>query len=155
MFKLSQNKSFDLNFFKKQRDYEDKGEAYARSKSAQKSFVQYFRSPSNDRTKHNDNRYRSRSTSRNNSYNKTYSQNRYRSTSRGRFGYDKSTTPPLNTLDHDMILINAIHGLTALRTDLLLDLLVDTTLALDIDHAPIQETIILQDIQIHSDHLPD
>ena len=55
--------------FKKQRDDEDKREAYARSKSPQKSFVQYFRSPSNDRTKHYDNRYRSRSTSRDNSYN--------------------------------------------------------------------------------------
>ena len=82
--------------FKKQRDDEDKREAYARSKSPQKSFVQYFRSPSNDRTKHYDNRYRSRSTSRDNSYNKNYSQNRYRSASRDRdrFSYDKSTTPP-------------------------------------------------------------
>ena len=80
--------------FKKQRDDEDKRAAYARSKSPQKSFVQYFRSPSQDRTKNYDNRYRSRSTSRNNSYNKTYSQNRYRSTSRDRFSYDKSTTPP-------------------------------------------------------------
>ena len=82
--------------FKKQRDDEDKREAYARSKSPQKSFVQYFRSPSNDRTKHYDNRYRSRSTSRDNSYNKNYSQNRYRSTSRDRdrFRYDKNTTPP-------------------------------------------------------------
>ena len=60
-----------------------------------------------------------------------------------------------NTLDHDMIRLNAIHGLTALHTDLLIDLLIDTTLALDIDHAPIQETIILQDIKIHADHLPD
>ena len=60
-----------------------------------------------------------------------------------------------NTLDHDMILTNAIHGLTALHTDLRKDLLIDTTLALDIDHAPIQETIILQDIQIHTDHLLD
>ena len=59
-----------------------------------------------------------------------------------------------NTLDHDMILINAIHGLTALHADLLIDLLFDTTLALDIDHALIQETIILQGIQIQTDHLP-
>ena len=65
--------------FKKQRDDEDKREAYARSKSPQKSFVQYFRSPSNDRTRHYDNRYRCRSTSRDNSYNRKYSQNRYRS----------------------------------------------------------------------------
>ena len=81
--------------FKKQRDDEDKREAYARSKSPQKSFVQYFRSPSNDRTNYYDNRYRSRSTSRDNSCNQKYSQNRYRSTSRDRdrFRYDKSTTP--------------------------------------------------------------
>ena len=38
--------------FKKQRDDEDKRDAYARSKSPQKSFLQYFSSPpSNDRTK--------------------------------------------------------------------------------------------------------
>ena len=60
-----------------------------------------------------------------------------------------------NTLDHDMILINAIHGLTVLHTDLLTDLLIDTTLALDIDHALIRETIILHVIQIHTDHLQD
>ena len=60
-----------------------------------------------------------------------------------------------NTLDHDMILINATHGLTALHTDLLIDLLIDTTLAPDIDHALIQETIFLQGIQIHTDHPPD
>ena len=80
--------------FKKQRDVEDKRDAYAQSKSPQKTFVQYFRCPSNERTKHYENRYRSRSTSRNNSYNNTYSQNRYRSTSRDRFSYDKSNTPP-------------------------------------------------------------
>ena len=80
--------------FKKQRDDEDKRDAYARSKSPQKSFVQYFRSPYNDRTKQYDNRYNSRSTSRDNSYNKTYSQNRYRSTSRDRSSNDKNTTPP-------------------------------------------------------------
>ena len=82
--------------FKKQQDDEDKREAYARSKSPQKSFVQYFRSPSNDRTKQYDNRYRNRSTSRDNSYNRNYPQNRYRSTSRDRdrFRYDKNTTPP-------------------------------------------------------------
>ena len=78
--------------FKKQRDDEYKRDAYARSKSPQKSFVQYFRSPSS--TKYNDIQNRSRSTSRDNSYNKNYSQNRYRSTSRDRFSYDKSTTPP-------------------------------------------------------------
>ena len=60
-----------------------------------------------------------------------------------------------NTLDHDMILTNAIHGLTSLHADLRIDLLIDTTLALDIDHAPIQETIIIQSIRIHTDHLLD
>ena len=80
--------------FKKQRDDEEKRDAYARSKSLQKSFVPYFRSPSNDRKKHYDSQCRSRSTPRNNSYNKNYSQNRYRSTFRDRFHYDKSTTPP-------------------------------------------------------------
>ena len=60
-----------------------------------------------------------------------------------------------NTLDHDEILTNAIHGLTALHTDLRIGLFIDTTLALDIDHAPIQETLNLQNIQIHSDHLLD
>ena len=88
------NHSISAFFFKKQRDDKDKRDAYARSRSPQKSFVQYFRSPSNNRTKHYDNQHRSRSTSRNISYNKTYSQNRYRSTSRGRFSYDKNTTPP-------------------------------------------------------------
>ena len=78
--------------FKKQREDEDKRDAYARSKSPQKSFVQYFCSPSNDRTKRYDTRYGCRSNSPNNYY-KTNSQNRYRSTARDRFSYDKSTTP--------------------------------------------------------------
>ena len=140
--------------FKKQRDDEDKRDAYARSKSTQKSFVQYFRSPSNDRTKHPDNRYRSTSTSRNNSYNKNYSQNRYRSTSRDSFHYDKVQLLH-KTLDHDMTLTNAIHGLTVLHTDLHIDLLIDKTLALDIDHALIQENTSFQNIQIPTDHLLD
>ena len=46
--------------FKKQRDDEDKRDNYARSKSPEKSFVQYFRSPANDRTKQYGTRYRSR-----------------------------------------------------------------------------------------------
>ena len=49
--------------------------------------------------------------------------------------------PLHNTLDHDMILTNAIHGLIAVHTDLRIDLLIDTTLALDKDHAPFPETI--------------
>ena len=45
-----------------------------------------------------------------------------------------------NTLDHDMIIINATQDLIVLRTDLLRDLRTYTTLVLDIDHAHIQET---------------
>ena len=115
----------------------------------------YFRrSPSNDRRKHYDNRYNSRSTSGDNPYNKTYPQDRYSSPSRDRFSYDKVLLLH-NTLDHDMILINAIHALTAHHTDLLIDRRIDTTPVLDIDQAPIQEAIILRNIQIHTHHLPD
>ena len=58
-----------------------------------------------------------------------------------------------NTLDPDTIIIDAILDLTALHTYLLIDVPIDTTPVLDIDHAPIQETIILQSIQIHTDHI--
>ena len=47
-----------------------------------------------------------------------------------------------------MILTNVIPSL---RTDLLIDL----TLALDTDHAPIPETTNSQNKQIHTDHLQD
>ena len=60
-----------------------------------------------------------------------------------------------STLDHDMILTNVIPGLTALHTDPHTDPLIDTTLALDTDHAPIPETTNSQNIQIHTDHLQD
>ena len=60
-----------------------------------------------------------------------------------------------NTLDHDMILTNVIPGLTALHADPRTDLLIDTTLALDIDHAPIPETTNSQNLQTHRDHLQD
>ena len=66
--------------------------------SPQKYFVKYFRSPSTDRTKRYETRYRSRSTSRNKYYNKdNNSHTRYRSTSRDRFSYGKNTTPPQYT----------------------------------------------------------
>ena len=84
--------------FEKQRDDEDRRDAYAKSKSPQKSFVQYFRSSSNDKPRYDTQsneypqRYRSRSTSRN-TYQKNDSQNRQRSTSRTRYNYDRSTTP--------------------------------------------------------------
>ena len=57
------------------------------------------------------------------------------------------------TLDHDMILTNVTPGLTALHTVPRTDLLIDTTLALDTDHAHILEIINLQNIQFHTDHL--
>ena len=58
------------------------------------------------------------------------------------------------TLDHDMILTNVIPGLTVLHTDLHIDLLIDTTLALDVDHPLIPETKFLQNIQIHTPSKP-
>ena len=60
-----------------------------------------------------------------------------------------------NTLDHEMIPTNVIPGLTALHTDTHTDLLIDKTLALDTDRAPIPETTNSQNIQIHIDHLQD
>ena len=60
-----------------------------------------------------------------------------------------------NTLGHDMTLTSAIHGLTVLHTDLHKDLLIDTTLVLDIDHPLIQEKTSFQNIHIHTDHLLD
>ena len=59
------------------------------------------------------------------------------------------------TLNHDMIRTNVIPSLTVLHTDPPTDLLIDTTLALDTDHAPIPEKTTLQNIQIHIDHLQD
>ena len=86
--------------FKKCRDDDDKREAYARSKSPQKCFVQCFCSNSNrtnrkdERTNENYNQHRSRSTPRNSYHNKNIcSQNIYFSTSRDRNHYDRSTTP--------------------------------------------------------------
>ena len=58
-----------------------------------------------------------------------------------------------STLDHDMIHTKVTPGLTALHTDPHTDLRIDTTLALDIDRAPIPDIINLQNIQIHTDHL--
>ena len=60
-----------------------------------------------------------------------------------------------NTLDHDMILTNAIHDLTAPHKDLHTDLLTEITLARDIDHALIQENTTFQKTQFLTDHLPD
>ena len=142
--------------FKKQRDDEDKRDAFARSKSPQKSFVQYFRSPSNDRTKHYDNRYRSRNTSRDNFYNKNYSQNRYRSTSRDRdrFSYDKSTTPPhYSRSRYDTYKRDSRSYCSPYRSSYISPYRQNSRL--DTDHAPILETTNSQNIQIHTDHLQD
>ena len=62
---------------------------------------------------------------------------------------------PHNILDYDMILTNVIPGLTALHTDPRTDIFIDTTLALDTDHALIPETTNSQNIQIQIDHLQD
>ena len=140
--------------FKKQRDDEDKREAYARSKSPQKSFVQYFRSPSNDRTKHYDNRYRSRIPQETTLTIKTI----HKIDTVLHLEIDLVTIKVLllhTTLDYDMIHTNVIPGPTVLLTDLNTDPHIDTTLVLDTDHAPIPETTNSQNIQIHTDHLQD
>ena len=59
------------------------------------------------------------------------------------------------TLDHDMIHTNVIPGPTVLPTNLHTDPHIDTTLVLDTNHAPIPETTISQNIQIHTEHLQD
>ena len=155
LFVIDKNNSISA-CFKKQRDDEYKRDAYARSKSPQKSFVQYFRSPSNDRTKRHDIRYRSRSPSRSKYNNRnTNSQRRYRSTSKT----DSVMTKKLllhNTLDHDTTTTKDIHDHIALFTDLLTDPLIDMTLVIDVDHVHIQEiTTILQDTHRPINHLQD
>ena len=140
--------------FKKQRDNEAKRDAYARSKSPQKSFVQYFRSPSNDRTKKYDNRYKVKVPQSNNSYNKIYSQKRHRSTSRDRFSYDKSTTPPQNSRSrYDTYKRDSRSYRSPYRSSYRSPYRHNSRL--DIDHAHIQETITLPSIEIHTDHLLD
>ena len=57
-----------------------------------------------------------------------------------------------NSLGHEMTLTSAIHGLTVLHTDLHIDLLIDATLVLDLDHALIQEKTTFQNIQFRTDH---
>ena len=64
------------------------------------------------------------------------------------------------TLDHDIIHTNVIPGPTVLLTDLHTDHHIDTTLVLDTDHAPIPDPQTdpppnSQNIQIHTDHLQD
>ena len=99
-------------------------------------------------------RYRSRSTSRDNSYNRT----NHKIDTVLHLETDLVMTKVLllhTTLDHDMIRTNVIPGLTVLHTDPSTDLLIDTTLALDTDHAPIPEITNLQNVQFHIDHLQD
>ena len=142
--------------FKKQRDDEDEREAYAGSKSSQKSFVQRFRSPSNDRTKRYDTRCRSRSTSRTNYYLKTQI---HKTDIALHQETDSAMTKILllhNTLDHNMITTKEIPDPTVILIDLLTDFPIDMTLVIDIDHVLTQEiTTILQHIHLPKDHLPD
>ena len=126
---------------------EDKRDAYARSESPQKSFVQYFCFPSNDKTKRYGTRYRTTGNSQ-----KIYSPKIliHKTDITLRPEFDLVMTKVLllhNTLDHDMTAIKEIHDPIALLTDLRTDPLSDMTFVIDIDHAPIQEiTTILQDI---------
>ena len=108
--------------FKKQRDDEYKRDAYARSKSPPKSFAQYFRSPSNNRTKRYDTRYRS--TSRTSYYNINTNSQLVKTDIPLHPEINSIMTKILllhNTLDHDMTIINEIHDPIALFTDLLTD----------------------------------
>ena len=64
--------------------------------------------------------------------------------------------PLHNTLDHDMMIIIETQDLVVPFTDILIDLLTDTTLVLDIDHVHIEETVmILQNLYLHIHHLQD
>ena len=60
-----------------------------------------------------------------------------------------------NTLDHDMTTTKEILDHTVLLIELLTDFPTDTTLVIDIDHVPTQDTIFLQDIHCPIDHLQD
>ena len=142
--------------FKKQRDDEDKREAYARSKSPQKSFVQYFRSPSNDK--------------QNTMIIDTEVEALHETTLITKNIHKTDTVLHLEietnfvmtkvlllhtTPDQDMTHTNVILDLTVLRTDLLIDPHIDKTLVLDTDHALIQEITNSPNTQIHIDHLQD
>ena len=141
---------------KKQRDDNDKREAYARSKSPQKSFVQYFRSLSTDRTKQYDTRYRSRSKSQ-----KIFIITKTIIPTQDivlHLEIDSVMTKiPLlhNTHDHDMAIINEVQDLTDHLTGHHTDLLIDAILVPDTDHVHIHTTITFNGILLHSDHFQD
>ena len=141
--------------FKKQRDDEDKREAYARSKSPQKSFVQYFRSPmieQNTMIIDTEGEVLHETILTTKIIHKTDTVLHLETE------IDFVTTKVLllhTTLDQDMIHTNVILGLTVLLTDLLIDPHIDKTLVLDTDHAPIQEITNSQSTQIHIDHHQD
>ena len=127
-------------------------------KSPQKSFVQYFRSPSNDRTKRNDTRYRSR---RHELIFIIKTQNRKTDVA-PHPETDSVTTKILflyNTLDHDTTTTKEIHDHTALLQDLLTDLPTDMTLVIDLNYDSYSRDnnnfIVFQDIHLPKDHLPD
>ena len=135
--------------FKKQRDDEDKRDTYARSKSPQKSFVQYFRSSSNDKTQRYDTRpteyttrYRSRSTS-GHDYQK---QNRQRSTSKTCYNYDRTTTPPHYTRsrydNNTEILLHIVHHIDP-----------PTNHLIDVIHVPVTNLDHTQEITTFHDTL--
>ena len=142
--------------FKKQRDDQDKREAYARSKSPQKSFVQYFRSL--------------QMTKQNTMIIDIEVEVLHETTLITKNIHKIDTVLHLEietdfvmikvlllhiTPDQDMTHINVILDLTVLLTDLLIDLHIDKILVQDTDHAPIQEMTNLTNTQIHIDHLLD
>ena len=133
--------------FIKHRDDEERRDAYARSRSPQKSFVKVFRSSSRENnsyrtTKPTDSldRYRSRRTSRHSNTNRNVSSEKiYRSQSRDRYEYDRPTIPH-NLSDQVKTIIDGIHALIVHHTDLLIYRHVEEVHALDVDHVHTPET---------------
>ena len=73
------------------------------------------------------------------------SKNRYRSTSRDWFSYDRSTTPPHNTLSRCDDYKNTFD-LISLFTDQYTDHPIDVTIVTGIDLVHVLEAIILHDV---------
>ena len=120
--------------FKKQQDDEDKRDAYARSKSPQKAFVQYFHSPSNGRTKKNT--IHATEEVRHELIIITKTQTRKTDIAL-HAQIDSVMTKILllhNTLDHGTTTTKKIFDITVLLIDLLTDLPIDMTLVIDKDH---------------------
>ena len=120
--------------FKKQRDDEDKRDAFARSKSPQKLFVQAF--VLLPRTEHND-MIHDLEVEVHHEISITTKVTIHKTDIAPHLETDLVMTRVLllhNTLDHDMTIIKEIRDPIVLLTDLLTDPLKDVTPVTDIDH---------------------